>query len=70
MEYRGHKKWSVKPSLLGFGCMRYPTKDGKIDEERALKMIDDAYNAGVNYANNRTATQERSFYYQKVVVLN
>ncbi len=42
-------KLGIDVSLLGFGCMRYPTKDGKIDEERALKMIDDAYNAGVNY---------------------
>lgn len=39
----------VDASLLGFGCMRFPTKDGKIDEERAEKMLDKAYEAGVNY---------------------
>jgi len=37
-------------SLLGFGCMRFPvTADGKIDEVRAEKMLDEAYEAGINY---------------------
>ncbi len=36
-------------SLLGFGCMRFPTIDGKINEPMAEKMLDDAYKAGVNY---------------------
>lgn len=43
------EKLNVNVSGLGFGCMRFPTKDGKIDEERASKMIDDAYKAGINY---------------------
>lgn len=43
------EKLGVETSLLGFGCMRFPTKDGKIDEERAEKMLDRAYEAGVNY---------------------
>ncbi len=40
------------PSLLGFGCMRLPTRfedKPDIDEEEAQKMIDYAYQKGVNY---------------------
>lgn len=40
-------------SLLGFGCMRFPTKlttSGKqIDEELSEKMVDFAYRHGINY---------------------
>ncbi len=50
METRTIKKLGVETSLLGFGCMRFPTtKDGKIDEKTALKMLDEAYENGVNY---------------------
>lgn len=50
MEKRKIEKLNVETSLLGFGCMRFPTtKDGKIDEEIATKMLDDAYEKGVNY---------------------
>ena len=36
-------------SLLGFGCMRFPQKDGKIDRELSHKMIKLALDEGVNY---------------------
>jgi predicted aldo/keto reductase-like oxidoreductase len=36
-------------SILGFGCMRFPTKNGGIDEPRAIDMIHDAIKNGVNY---------------------
>lgn len=37
-------------SLLGFGCMRFPTnKDGRIDREASSKMLSFAYDSGVNY---------------------
>ncbi len=50
MEKRKMEKLSIETSFLGFGCMRFPvTKDGKIDEAEAERMLDRAYAAGVNY---------------------
>ena len=50
MEYKNKYRLNEKVSLLGFGCMRFPTLDnGEIDEEEARKMIDNAYRHGVNY---------------------
>lgn len=50
MEYRSFENLGIKTSLLGFGCMRFPKhRDGSINEEKAEKMIDTAYQAGVNY---------------------
>ena len=43
------EKLGIEVSMLGFGCMRFPTSEGKIDEERAQKMLDRAYNEGINY---------------------
>ena len=50
MDFVTIDKLGVRVSRLGFGCMRFPTTpEGGIDEPRALKMIDTAYKAGVNY---------------------
>ena len=50
MEYTTIDKLGVRVSRLGFGCMRYPTTpEGQIDEPRAAKMLDAAFQAGVNY---------------------
>lgn len=50
MEKRKMEELGVETSLLGFGCMRFPvTKDGKIDEPEAERMLDKAIAAGVNY---------------------
>ncbi len=38
-----------KLSILGFGCMRYPMKGNRIDEERTIKLIREAYESGINY---------------------
>ena len=50
MKMRKMEKLGVETSLLGFGCMRFPTNaDGSIDEKKAEQMLDAAYAAGVNY---------------------
>ncbi|MDE6365497.1 MAG: aldo/keto reductase [Lachnospiraceae bacterium] len=50
MEYRKMEKLGIRTSMLGFGCMRFPTnEDGSIDEKEALAMIDTAYQSGVTY---------------------
>lgn len=49
MLYREMGKTGDKVSILGFGCMRFPRKDGKIDEERTEKQIIQAIERGVNY---------------------
>ncbi|MDR2157219.1 MAG: aldo/keto reductase [Clostridiales Family XIII bacterium] len=42
-------KLNVEISMLGFGCMRLPEKNGGIDREPAEAMIDCAYTNGINY---------------------
>ena len=49
MQTRINIKTGDKLSALGFGCMRFPTKNGNIDEPRAINMIQDAIKKGVNY---------------------
>ncbi|NLL37475.1 MAG: aldo/keto reductase [Fretibacterium sp.] len=36
-------------SILGFGCMRLPTKDGLIDEPKAEALMREAFEGGINY---------------------
>ncbi|MFA5267077.1 MAG: aldo/keto reductase [Methanoregula sp.] len=49
MQYRTVPKNGDKLSALGFGAMRLPTKRMSIDEERAMKQIRSAIDAGINY---------------------
>ena len=49
MERRKLGNHGVEVSLLGFGCMRFPLKKGKIDEAAAEKMLDKAFASGINY---------------------
>lgn len=49
MQKRVMGKTGVSTSLLGFGCMRFPRVDGKIDMQSVQKMVDYAYSHGVNY---------------------
>ena len=48
MQYRKNKK-GEDISLLGYGCMRFSTKAGRIDISKAEKEILAAVDAGVNY---------------------
>lgn len=48
MNYR-LDKYGNKISILGFGCMRFPMKMGKIDMVETEREIMSAYQGGVNY---------------------
>ncbi|MBO6284262.1 MAG: aldo/keto reductase [Pseudobutyrivibrio sp.] len=48
MEYRSNKN-GEQISILGYGCMRFTTKAGSIDIDKAEHEIMTAYNSGVNY---------------------
>ena len=48
MKYRTDK-YGNKISILGYGCMRFTQKSGKIDLSKAEKEIMAAYEGGVNY---------------------
>ena len=48
MEYRSNKN-GEQISILGYGCMRFTTKAGSIDIDKAEQEIMTAYNSGVNY---------------------
>ena len=52
MEYREMRMetGTERPSLLGFGCMRFPlTPEGQINEPEAEKLLAQAMEAGVTY---------------------
>lgn len=49
MNYRISPKNGEKLSILGYGCMRFPSKNGSIDEERTERQIRSAIEQGVNY---------------------
>ena len=48
MKYRKNKK-GEPVSLLGYGCMRFSRKAGKIDIDKAEKEVLHAVEAGINY---------------------
>ena len=53
MKYRDFGSTGDKISALGFGCMRFPEyKEGEkwfVDEDKAIPMLREAYENGVNY---------------------
>ena len=48
MQYR-KDKYGNELSVLGFGCMRFTQKGGRIDIEKAERELMAAYEGGVNY---------------------
>lgn len=66
MKYREKGKIPARTSLLGFGCMRFPVnEDGKINRPETMKMLDYAYEHGVNYID--TAYPYHNFESEEVV---
>jgi predicted aldo/keto reductase-like oxidoreductase len=52
MQYREFGRLDWKVSVLGYGCLRFPTVDGdyeRIDEEVTVELIRAAIDQGVNY---------------------
>ena len=49
MQYRRFGRLDFPVSALGFGAMRLPIRDGKVDEALAISMIRSAIDRGVNY---------------------
>lgn len=49
MLYREMGYTSDKVSILGYGCMRFPRKNGRTEEERTEEQIISAIEQGVNY---------------------
>jgi len=49
MEYRKLEKTGDQLSLLGYGCMRFPRKNGQIDVKKAEQQVYEAIEKGVNY---------------------
>ena len=55
MLYRKIEKNGDELSVLGFGAMRLPTKNGRTDEKRATEQIRYAIDHGVNYIDTAIA---------------
>lgn len=60
MQYRKIKKTGDELSVLGFGAMRLPTKNGMPDEKRATKQIRYAIDHGVNFIDTALAYMNES----------
>ena len=48
MQYRSDRK-GRQLSILGYGCLRFTKRNGKIDFEKAEKEVIEAIRSGVNY---------------------
>lgn len=52
MQYRVLGKTGMRVSALGFGAMRLPMRDDRVDEETAIPMLRRALELGVNYVDS------------------
>ena len=49
MQYRINPKNGEKISQLGLGCLRFPRKGGRIDQEKINELVASAIEVGINY---------------------
>jgi hypothetical protein len=49
MQYRPFGRTGIQVSALGFGGMRFPMKDGRVDRDLAIPMLKRGYELGINY---------------------
>ena len=49
MQYRSNPKNGDKISQLGLGCMRFPRKGGRVDQEKTNELVAAAIGKGINY---------------------
>ena len=69
MQYRTIVKTGDEISPLGFGAMRLPLKNGKIDRDKAKKLIYHAIDNGVNFIDNKLYTMKPPLGYCRFVSL-
>jgi predicted aldo/keto reductase-like oxidoreductase len=61
MIYREMGRTGIKVSALGYGCMRYPKKGGRVDAPRAERQLRTAIDRGVNYFDTTWAARARRY---------
>ena len=66
MQYREDRK-GTRLSVLGYGCLRFTRKNGRIDLEKAESEILEAIRGGVNYFDLATAEGRTFTYFGKAL---
>ena len=63
MQNRLIRKTGDEVSPLGFGAMRLPLKNGKINREVAKKLICHAIDNGINFIGKKNYDEENNLYF-------